>query len=308
MTAAWVIGAGGLIGSSIARVGGAIGATSVPWHDAAGAAAALALQARRFREIAGDRPWTIVWAAGAITVASDEPTARHEVETFAGCLAAIRPELPAGPGSIALVSSAGGLHAGSTHPPFDADSPPMPTSPYGRAKLAQEAIATDAFEGRVPLVITRVSNAFGPGQDLGKMQGIVSRLARSAVLREPANIFVPLSTVRDYIYVDDAARAVLAWAQQMRVTQVPVRTVLVASGIGTSLAQLIRTVHDVAHRKVPVALGAHPSAAFQALDLRFVPTPLDHRPLDPLTPLPVGVRSVVDDIRTRVQLEGARAR
>ena len=111
-----------------------------------------------------------------------------------------------------------------------------------------------------------------------------------------------------YIYVDDAARAVLAWAQQMRVTQMPVRTVLVASGIGTSLAQLIRTVHDVAHRKVPVALGAHPSAVFQALDLRFVPTPLDHRPLDPLTPLPVGVRSVVDDIRTRVQLEGARAR
>ena len=308
MTACWVVGAGGLIGSAVARESADPTPRSpVPWHDRDAAVAAIDAQARGFRDASGDRPWAIVWAAGAITVASGEQQARYEAEAFEACLASIARQLPSGPGSVVLVSSAGGLHAGSQQPPFDAGTAPAPTSPYGRAKLAQEQCAASLLDGAAPLVIARVSNAYGPGQDLGKPQGIVSRLARSAVLREPANVFVPLSTVRDYVYVDDAARSLLAWANVARVGSEAMRTVVVASGAGTSIAQLIRIVNDVAHRKVPIALGSHPSAAFQAPDLRFTPTPLPDRDPLPLTPLPVGVRHVVDDIRVRMQRVGALA-
>ena len=55
-------------------------------------------------------------------------------------------------------------------------------------------------------MIGRFSNLYGPGQNLGKLQGLISRLALSAVTRQPINIFVPLDTIRDYVYVDDAAQ------------------------------------------------------------------------------------------------------
>lgn len=309
MTACWVVGAGGLIGSAVARASGSSAPReSVPWHDRRAAAEVLAARARGFRDACGDQPWGIVWAAGAITVASDEERARREVEAFEACLASVARNLPSGPGSVVLVSSAGGLHAGSEHPPFDSTTAPAPISPYGRAKLAQERCAASVLEGAAPLVIARVSNAYGPGQDLGKTQGIVSRLARSAVLREPANVFVPLSTVRDYVYADDAGRSLLAWADCARDDPEPVRTVVVASGTGTSIAQLIRTVNDIAHRKVPIALGTHPSAAYQPPDLRFTPTVLPEGARLRPTPLPVGVRHVVDDIRARMQRGRALAR
>ncbi len=91
--------------------------------------------------------------------------------------------------------------------------------------------------------------------------------------QQPINIFVPLDTIRDYIYVDDAAVAVTEAVERSLAGQPAVAQVLViASGQPTTVGQLLRTMNQVTKRRVPVALGTHPSAYAQSLDLRLVPT------------------------------------
>ena len=76
---------------------------------------------------------------------------------------------------------------------------------------------------------------------------------------------------------------------------------IIASGQGTSIGQLVRTAQDVGHRRVPIAMGSHPSARSQAPDLRFEPSALPDGRTVPLTPLPVGMKRVFDDVRWRLQ-------
>jgi len=123
---------------------------------------------------------------------------------------------------------------------------------------------------------------------------LVSRLAWCAGTQEPANIFVPLDTIRDYVYVDDAARTCLHVLQQStQQTEIAV----IASGRPVTVGQLIRTVQQVTKRHIPVALGSHASARDQVLDLRLEPS----IEIDRQTPLPVGVKNVFLDILQRIQ-------
>lgn len=225
-----------------------------------------------------------------------------ELRPLEGLLAGLRSALPSGPGSFFLTSSAGGVYAGSHGPPFTTETRPVPLSPYGELKLAQEELSIQLLRGLVPITIGRISNLYGPGQNLWKLQGLISRLALSAIRQEPVNIFVPLDTIRDYLYTDDAARVIL------RLTDLPqsrrdVSTQVLAVGRGTTIGQLIRTMNEVAKRRVPVALGTHPSANAQAHDLRLMPSVnLEH-----VTTLPAGIKAVHDDILSRSQVPSSLA-
>ncbi len=299
----WTIGAGGLLGSAL-RSGGteSFTAPTVPWGDPAASAQVLADGLARFRNAAGDGPWAIHWAAGAATVATTEAQAWPELAALKAVLDALRAQPPAGPGAFFLTSSAGGVFAGSAHPPFDGSTRPVPMSPYGELKMAQEAATAEALTGVCPVVIGRISNLYGPGQNLAKLQGLISRLAMAAAVQEPLNIFVSLDTLRDYIHVTDAAACVRHWvdvAVRDQPTEPQVR--IIASGEAVTVGQLIRTMHLVTKRRVPTALGSHPSATRQVLDLRLTPTDAGSLVRLPHTPLPVGMKDVYLDILARLQ-------
>ena len=118
---------------------------------------------------------------------------------------------------------------------------------------------------------------------------------------------MPLSTVRDYIYVDDAAATAHDWINETHTrnatgsnTPNTSSVKIIAAGQGTSIGQLIRITQDVSHRKVPIAMGSHPSSAVQAADLRFIPSTPSGVDL-PVTSMPVGVKQVVDAILRQLQ-------
>ncbi len=146
-------------------------------------------------------------------------------------------------------------------------------------------------------MIGRLSNLYGPGQNLDKLQGLISRLALSAVTQQPTNIFVPLDTLRDYIYVDDAADAIIAATRAAMGGPAEADVHVVASGRPATVGQVIRTMNQVCKRRIPVGYGTHTSSAGQSLDLRLVPTV----PLPNITALPAGMRSVYLDILDRMQ-------
>lgn len=192
---------------------------------------------------------------------------------------------------------------GSTHPPFSESTTPRPLSPYGETKLAQEEILQMTLESCVPLVIGRFSNLAGPGQSLVKQQGLVTQLCRAAVTRQSLNVFVPMETLRDYLYVDDAAAMVRTLVENA-VRKQPSTPVLrnISSQRPVSVCTVLRTVQQVAHRTVRIALGTSPSSYYHVRDLRLC----THFPHEfqgvAITPFPVTVKRVYDDVLRRVRL------
>ncbi len=298
---AWVIGAGGMLGSAICAKAPASSqafcGTAVPWPDATAAGETLAADARRFAEEAGEDSWAIVWAAGSSVVASTPEQTGSELRILERLLDEIALRTPSGPGVFFLTSSAGGVYAGSQSPPFDERTVPRPISPYGHLKLQQEELTGRVLGGTVPVVIARFSNLYGTLRHPAKGQGLIQQLCRATVRRTPLNLYVSMDTVRDYLYVDDAAS--MTWsAVEQAVAEQPrePRVIVVASGQPTTIAQVVATIQNVAHRRVPLALGTHPSAQHQVIDLRLTPTRSLVEGSPTLTTLPGGIKRVFDAI------------
>jgi len=290
----WVIGSGGLLGGALLHeLPEVFRGSPVNWADASQSVRDLSDNLTAFRALvsANPQPWLIVWAAGHATVSSDNETCSRELEVFTEFIGKLQGQLPEGSGTFFLTSSAGGVYAGSGQAPFSASSPVAPLSEYGFLKLHQETIAKKLVGVRVK--IGRVSNLYGPGQDLNKLQGLVSRLVKAGLEKETINIFVPLDTIRDFIFVQDAAATIA------QVTQDPGSPglLVIASGEPKSLATVIAQVQEVLRIKIPIAYGVHDSGSGQASDLRMTPTALSPR----TTPFPVGVKSVISDLLDRLQ-------
>jgi UDP-glucose 4-epimerase len=254
----WVVGRGGLVGSAVARRPelDVFESAPIPWHGEPGPV--LEAELDRFVAWIGDDPWSLVWAAGAGVMATGQAVLDAELATFTRFCVRAAVTLPEVGGGIYLVSSAGGAYAGSSHPPFDVTTTPAPLNAYGRTKLAQEDAFRTAFGQRFQTTIGRLANVYGPGQDLTKLQGLVTQLSLNALLGRSALLFAPLTTLRDYIYVDDAARVVVDDVVRMaappdradRDGAVALR--VVCSGRSTSIAELISMVESCTGRSLPL--------------------------------------------------------
>ena len=55
----------------------------------------------------------------------------------------------------------------------------------------------------------RIANLYGPGQGLEKPQGLISQIIRSHLIRTPISIYVPLDTMRDYLFAPDCGELVV---------------------------------------------------------------------------------------------------
>jgi len=172
-------------------------------------------------------------------------------------------------------------------------------SAYGSLKVAQEGILA-AADIDAPVVIGRIANLYGPGQDLRKSQGLITRLAISATTREPLNLYVSLDTLRDFVYVDDAARTILDWMRVSELRDVSgTQLKVIASGSAVSLGHILRLTQRLARQRIPVSLGTDQAALAQSFDLRLRPS---HHPAvrrADMTPLPVGIARVLEHVRVQ---------
>lgn len=291
----------GLLGGAVYRVLADSGrrprGVAVPWSDPGRALRAL-LDAADDAAEEVDRPdgaWDLVWCAGAGVVATSQEALEGEVSLLSSFLAGM--ERP--PRAMFLASSAGGVYAGSSQPPFTETHEPRPASAYGVAKLRTEAAARMLATGGTKVAIGRFANVYGPDQDLGKPQGLVSQLCLGRVTGRPVRIYVSTDTLRDYVYVEDAAAVAVAMLD--RVAGEPDSTVvvkIVASGQGTTVAELVSASTKGFRRRLPVVQAVRGDTG-QVRDLR-----LRSRvwvDLDGLvrTPLVVGLRATAEGVAAR---------
>ncbi len=306
----WVVGAGGLVGRHVVAActvaGNEVVTTAVPWRDEAASIDALTSAAEDFATRRAGRPWTLAWCAGAGVVATAEEALESEVRVFAATLHALRATLtPEDDGVVFLASSAGGLYAGSQAPPFDERSDPRPLVPYGRAKLAMEQHVTDLVSGTgLRAVLGRLSNVYGPGQTLGKPQGLLSQLCLAHATGRPLPVFVSMDTIRDYLYAPDAGRMVARAADLAR-SEPPgtVVTKVLASGTPVTVGHLVAEARRVFHRPLrTIPVGGR--GAGQVLDLRLSSTLWPEVDALASTTLPAGLARTGADVLARVTSGG----
>jgi UDP-glucose 4-epimerase len=307
-----VVGSRGLLGRAVVRAVheardlALLAAPSVPWDDDDAAATALGEAAEL---LAGhDGPWQLLWCAGAGVNGMTRQAADREVAQFETFVRALAARSPASPGSVFLASSAGGVYAGSAdEAPYDEDSAVGALSEYGATKLRLEAVLglLDGTDG-VSSLVGRFANLYGPGQDLGKQQGLVSHLCLGALERRPVSIFVPLDTLRDYVFVSDAAEKALASLDALRRSGRRSAVKVIGSGAATTVASVLGDVAAAAGTRPPVILGASPLSAMQSHDLRLRSAVFPEVDLLPVTPFPAGIAATWADLFARFVARGRR--
>ena len=119
----------------------------------------------------------------------------------------------AGVKKVAFASSAA-VYGDTPVVPVVEDAPCRPLSPYGVDKLASELMlgAYAATHG-VAATPLRFFNVYGPRQDPSSpYSGVISIFADRARAGKPLTIFGDGQQTRDFVYVGDVARAVVAAA------------------------------------------------------------------------------------------------
>jgi UDP-glucose 4-epimerase len=315
----WVIGRGGLLGQSVeTAIGDAVApGTSganlwhpiepISWTAPTAGARDLRAHAGQFLRVAGTRPWSVAWCAGAGVMGTSAKALDLELVALREMLAALAAAPRGREGSFFFASSAGGVYAGVGTPPYDESSPVRPLAPYGKAKLDAEALVTDwSHETGMPTLIGRISNLYGPGQNLAKAQGLISQIARSHLTGQPLSIYVSLDTLRDYFFAPDCADLIVAGmarlVQEQSANSPSVVTKILASQRAITIGAVLGEMRRIFKRSPRIVLGASSVSAVQARDLSLrsrVWPDLDRRSL---TPFPVGVATTVADLLRRLQV------
>ena len=105
---------------------------------------------------------------------------------------------------------------GSIDEPHEADEQYLlrPSSPYSATKAGSDLLALSYFTTfRTPVVVTRASNNYGPYQFPEKL---IPLMISNALENKPLPIYGDGMQVRDWLYVDDHCRAILAVLERGR--------------------------------------------------------------------------------------------
>jgi UDP-glucose 4-epimerase len=316
----WVLGAGGLLGSHVAgslrHQGRPVLTSTVPWREPDLARAALRRGMEELREYAGDGAWNVAWCAGAGVIATPESELVAEAELFGAFLDDLGQFGPPGPsGAVFLASSAGGLYAGSpVRAPFTERSAVRPLVAYGRAKVAMEGRLTEfAGQSGAHAFIARIANLYGPGQDLSKQQGLVSQLCLTQITGRPLTVYVPLDTMRDYVFAADVGDLVAAGLAGLRDHAAGqerhgsrVVTKIVASGHCTTIGALISESGRLFKRRARVVVKAPVEGTGQVTDLRLRSVVWPELDAHLTCSLTVGMAKTAADVAQRTRLPRAQ--
>ena len=114
-------------------------------------------------------------------------------------------------GTQLIFSSTGGAMYGECEEPAPETKPPAPMSPYGMSKQAGEGYLAgwNRLHGTRHVAL-RFANVFGERQDSGLEGGVVAIFLERMARGEETTIFGDGERTRDFVYVGDVVRGMLA--------------------------------------------------------------------------------------------------
>jgi UDP-glucose 4-epimerase len=178
-----------------------------------------------------------------------------------------------------VFSSTGGAIYGECDGPAPESSPRRPLAPYGTSKLAgEEYLATwnRLYDARH--VSLRLGNVYGPRQEPHGEAGVVAIFMGLLHEGGTPTIYGDGRQTRDYVYVGDVVRALLAAADRDG------GVFNVGSGVETSVLELYEAIRRVSGSGQEPAFAAARAGELQrsVLDVSLAARKLDWRPQHPL--------------------------
>ncbi len=158
-----------------------------------------------------------------------------------------------------VFSSTGGAIYGDFVPvPTMEDMPKDPESPYGIAKLSVEYYM--AYFARVhglETVALRYSNVYGPRQNPHGEAGVVAIFCDRILSGRPMTVFGDGMQTRDYVFVEDVARANLAAARASlpAMRTLDTRSYNIGTAQETTVLQLAELLRIAAGASTPIQLA-----------------------------------------------------
>ncbi len=159
----------------------------------------------------------------------------------------------------------------TTTVPVNEDHPDRPITVYDLHKLlAEQYLQYHTRQGQVRGAVLRLANVYGPGPRSGSAdRGILNAMIRRALNGEPITVYGDGNFLRDYIYIDDVARAFLAAAAHIE--DIAGRYFVLGSGQGHTFAaamdMIAARVHYHTGREATV-VSVPPPARLSPIEFR----------------------------------------
>ena len=274
-----ITGSSGRLGRALQRVGTGgwpvVGMVS-PRASGAGRALDITDAAATLEAIGEIRPRVIVHLASVVGAACEEDPERAEAVNVTGTANLVAAAEAHSVERIVFVSTAG-VYGDSRRRRVSEQDEPAPTGVYATTKLRAEQVLADAA-GSVSADVLRVFNIYGP-----EMQdSLVTRLL-TATADAPVRLAGLDGFVRDYVHVDDVARAVLAAADS---TAPGFRVLNVGSGVPRSNRDLLDSLPVQAGASVTIGPEVD---SYSCADITAITRELSWRPIETWPPVPAAL-------------------
>jgi UDP-glucose 4-epimerase len=158
------------------------------------------------------------------------------------------------------ISSGGTVYGNVLMSPVHEQCENFPLSPYGITKMACERYVNLYHHTHgLNINIVRPANIYGPGQKPFRGQGFVSTAYGLAYKNEPVSIFGDGGHVRDYLYVADFCKAVMALIEKGEEGAI----YNIGSGEGLSINQVVQAInHTLEEEQIELKCAYKPSRLF----------------------------------------------
>lgn len=146
---------------------------------------------------------------------------------------------------VSFISSGGAVYGKEHQMPLKEDTPTNPITSYGIQKMTIEKLlyVYDYIYG-LDYRIIRLANPYGPYQRPNSDLGILTKFVYYALNDKLATVYGDGSIIRDYIYIEDAIKAVINITDGEGIDDDGVQHKIfnVGSGKGTSINDIIKCI------------------------------------------------------------------
>lgn len=193
---------------------------------------------------------------------------------------------------VVFASTGGAIYGDPQRLPAPEDHPANPLSPYGLNKLMGEYYVRYFGGTGLTYAILRYANVYGPRQDPTGEAGVVAIFAQAMLDGRAPTIFGDGTQTRDFVYVEDVARA-----NVLATTVGTSALVNIGTGVETSVDSITRHLAAMSgFRGTPIHAAPRPGEVYRiAIDPSRAKEWLGWTPT---TPLADGLRRTVEWCRT----------
>ena len=143
---------------------------------------------------------------------------------------------------IIYLSSGGTVYGFQNNMPIDEETLAIPINHYGNLKLCIEnTFRTFNKQFNTNVIIARIANPYGPGQDYSKGVGFIDAALKRAIHNQTIEIWGDGTVIRDYIYIDDVCHMLASLIYYEGKESV----FNISSNSGVSQNEIIKIIHKM---------------------------------------------------------------